>query len=147
MRILGISTMAFGAIASLAVLLAASGQAPPSFSNHDVGPSSTGLEGQTVLGPTCPLQSVSSECADKPAPATTVRVEQATANGNGSGAVIARVRADTNGKFKLILPPGRYVVTAEPAPGQPEGVAKPQLIVVEKGLFTRVVLQFQGGLQ
>lgn len=71
----------------------------------------------------------------QPYPRATV-VVRAT-SGSNSGRVVARIRPDSRGLFRVNLAPGRYTLSAN-------GYGVPLSVVVRAGAFTRAVVQ--GGI-
>jgi Carboxypeptidase regulatory-like domain len=74
----------------------------------------SGVTGRVRLGPQCPVEREGDPCPDEPAADSWVTV--ATQQGGDSyagGHVVARTTTDANGRYRVDLPPGRYVVTAQ----------------------------------
>jgi hypothetical protein len=70
----------------------------------------SGIRGRVLLGPTCPVQRIGQPCV-RPYQATITIRNQAT------GKLVARVRSSTNGRFRLPLAPGDYLLV--PQTGRP----------------------------
>ncbi|WP_041652171.1 prealbumin-like fold domain-containing protein [Allomeiothermus silvanus] len=67
------------------------------------GNGSSGIEGQVLIGPTCPVMRENDpNCADKPYP-TTLGLYQ-------NGQLLARLVTDDQGRFKVSLEPGTYTL-------------------------------------
>lgn len=66
------------------------------------GQPGSGLTGQVVASPTCPVQRIGHPCPPKP---VAVRL-RAVAIGSGGGSV--RFASDRQGGFRVALPPGTY---------------------------------------
>lgn len=82
-------------LAAVAILgLAACGDDEPA--------GATGITGRVLLGPQCPVEVAGEPCDDEPAAHVTVLV---------SGEPAAETDAD--GRFRVALAPGEYVVTAD----------------------------------
>jgi hypothetical protein len=74
----------------------------------------SGVAGQVHLGPQCPVEIAGDPCADEPAAGATVTVAKRLAGDpNASGEVVARTTSDADGSYRVAVPPGRYVVTAD----------------------------------
>ena len=74
----------------------------------------SGVAGWVHLGPQCPVETEGDPCDDKPSVGTTVTVaEQRPGSSDGSGEVVARTTTDAHGAFRVAVPPGMYVVTAQ----------------------------------
>jgi hypothetical protein len=110
---------------------------------HRVGqPPTSGVKGNVVVGPQCPVIEVGQEdtCKDKPYQATLV-IKQ----GEG-GREITRITTDPAGAFRVVLPPGTYVI--EPLPGRSQyPYGKPEVVHVEPGTFTIVTIYYDTGLR
>jgi hypothetical protein len=99
-------------IASASLVLAGCGDGG-SVGRPDDQPAS-GISGQVLLGPQCPVESVDEPCDDVPAADVLVTVsEQIPGESYGAGERVATTRTDADGAFELALPPGAYVVTAD----------------------------------
>lgn len=99
-------------IASASLVLAGCGD-EGSVDRPDDQPAS-GISGQVLLGPQCPVESVDEPCDDVPAADVLVSVsEQIPGEAYAAGEPVATTRTDAHGTFELALPPGEYVVTAD----------------------------------
>ncbi|MDO9496360.1 MAG: carboxypeptidase-like regulatory domain-containing protein [Nocardioides sp.] len=85
-------------IASATLVLAGCGDEPAADEPE------SGIAGQVLLGPQCPVESLDEPCDALPAADVLVRV---------SGDQDATTRTDADGAFRLDLAPGDYVVTAD----------------------------------
>ena len=84
------------------LLLAACGHAAA-----PVGTSS-GVEGDVTLGPTCPVETVDNPCPPQPAPNVEVQVLR-----SGTDEVVASGTTDDVGHFDIAVEPGTYDLTAD----------------------------------
>jgi len=99
--------LAAGLTAGLLLLAACGDQQPAS-------EPSTGITGTVHLGPQCPVEIADDPCEDEPAAGVTVTVsEQPPGEAYGAGEVVARGETGAHGTFRIAVPPGAYVVTAE----------------------------------
>jgi Carboxypeptidase regulatory-like domain len=73
----------------------------------------SGITGQVQLGPQCPVESADHPCPDRPAAGSTVTIAEQHPADSGGGDVVARTTTDRDGRFRVALAPGRYVVTAD----------------------------------
>lgn len=103
-------------------------------------PASTtsGVEGQVFIGPVCPVVQEGQECADRPYQATLVV-------NNSNGREIVKVQTDEQGRFKIPLEPGEYILHPESPNVMP--YAAEQVFVVEAGRFTQVNITYDSGIR
>jgi len=74
----------------------------------------SGVAGWVHLGPQCPVETESDPCEDKPAAGSKVTVATPLpGNPDTGGEVVARTTTDADGNYRVAVPPGRYVVTAQ----------------------------------
>lgn len=105
------------------------------------GDGSSGIEGQVLIGPTCPvMRAEDPNCADKPYP-TTLGLYQ-------NGQFLTRLSTDDQGRFKVSLEPGTYTLVPERKTGQ---LARPlqteQEVVVKSGAYTPVKVVYNSGIR
>ena len=84
----------------------------------DQGPGRTrdqsGVAGQVSVGPQCPVEIEGEPCANEPAAGSTVTVaKQLPGDSDAGGEVVGRTTTDADGNYRLAVPPGEYVVTAD----------------------------------
>ncbi|MFQ5530245.1 MAG: hypothetical protein ACE5FP_07825 [Gemmatimonadota bacterium] len=97
-----------------------------------------GIEGLALLGPQCPVQTREDPCPDLPHQAwIAVRAS--------AGAPITRVRSGDDGRFRVGLPAGSYVL--DPESGDPFPIAEELNVIVKKGVFTPVTVMFDTGIR
>jgi len=97
-----------------------------------------GIEGLVLLGPQCPVQSVENPCPDLPHQAWIhVRTPE--------GEPVTRIRSGDDGRFRVGLHPGFYVL--DPESGDPFPVAEDVDVIVKKGVFTPVTVSFDTGIR
>ena len=71
-----------------------------------------------------------------------------TVQPDGGGAEIARQRTDAQGRFRIVLPPGRYrIVPLPPQPNQAFPRGEPQTVMVTADQFTDVTVHYDSGLR
>ena len=97
-----------------------------------------GIEGVVLLGPQCPVQTLEDPCPDLPYQAW-IRVR------NGEGDRVTRVQSGPDGRFRIGLRPGEYVL--DPESGNPFPVADDQAVEVEPGSYTEVTVSFDTGIR
>lgn len=100
----------------------------------------SGIEGTVTLGPMCPVMQANTPCPDRPYEATLVVLD-------ASGAEVARVQSDAQGKFRLPLPPGTYTVRPLPPEGVPLPFAPEQTVTVSAQTFTPISIQYDSGIR
>lgn len=82
--------------------------------SDDAGARATsGVTGQVTLGPTCPVESAGTPCEDQP-PANVVVIvsEGLPSEVHAAGPTVARGATNSEGSFRIAVPPGDYIVTA-----------------------------------
>ena len=97
-----------------------------------------GIEGIALLGPLCPVQTEENPCPDQPYEAW-VQVQSA------SGLLVTRFRTGEDGRFRIGLRPGHYILV--PESGDPFPIASEQAVDVALGLYTEVVISFDTGIR
>lgn len=118
-------------ITGILILLMATCSVPPASSD-------SGIEGQVFIGPNCPVVQVGQECPDQPYQATL------TVN-NPNGRKIVQIQTDTEGRFKIPLDPGEYILHPESPNVMP--FAAEQTFIVEAGKFTQVTVNYDSGIR
>jgi hypothetical protein len=98
----------------------------------------SGVRGDVVLGPTCPVEIAGSPCPDRPWQGT---VQAFTL----SGALVRDASTDAQGAFELPLDPGTYDLI--PYTPQSPPTAKMQRVTVTSGAFVAVTLQLDTGIR
>jgi hypothetical protein len=74
----------------------------------------SGVAGRVHLGPQCPVETGGDPCEDKPAAGSRVIVATPLpGNPGAAGEVVARTTTDADGSYRVAVPPGTYVVTAQ----------------------------------
>jgi hypothetical protein len=103
-------------------------------------PASTdsGIEGQVFIGPTCPVVQDGESCPDQPYQATLTVLSP-------MGGEIVQVQTDEQGRFKIPLEKGEYILHPESPNVLP--FASDQTIVVEAGTFTQVTVKYDSGIR
>ena len=119
------------ALALVVVALASCG-------GEGAGDGTSGIRGQALAGPQCPVETQTSPCPPVPYEGTVVATDV------GSGAEYT-VDTDSNGRFELPLEPGTYEVTIVSESSPP--FAKPQTVTVEPGSFTEIVVSVDTGIR
>lgn len=97
-----------------------------------------GIEGVALKGPVCPVETQDSACDDRPHQAW-IRVM------DSDGRRVARIRTDEEGRFRVGLVAGRYILV--PESGDPFPVASALDVVVMAGSYTEVTVLFDTGIR
>ncbi|SRR6266508_4778484 len=101
-------------------------------------PRGSGIEGQVLIGPMCPVVQPGQDCPDQP--------YQATLTVNSlNGVKIEQVQTDAQGHFRIPLVPRQYVLHPESPNGIP--FAGDQTFTVETGQYTHVVVNYDSGIR
>jgi hypothetical protein len=104
-------------------------------------PANTGIEGQVLIGPTCPVVQQGKECPDKPYQAALTVLDSSGTR------KIARFQTDTEGRFRLPLAPGNYILHPETPENMPMPIAPEQNFTVTDGQFTQISVAYDSGIR
>jgi len=104
-------------------------------------PVNTGIEGQVLIGPTCPVVQQGNECPDKPYQATLTVLDSSGTR------EIARFQTDTEGRFRLPIAPGNYILRPETPENMPLPIAPEQNFTVTDGQFTQISVTYDSGIR
>lgn len=107
------------------------GQPPSQYTN-------TGIEGQVLIGPRCPVVRPGMDCSPRSYQANILVLNQ-------KGKVVIRFRTDKNGRFHVTLPPGRYTLRPESSGSHP--FAREQTVIVTGRNFTPVQINYDTGIR
>jgi hypothetical protein len=108
------------------------------WSFHSPAPNESGIEGQVLLGPMCPVAQQGQACPDQPYQATL------TVN-NPNGGMILQFQTDGQGHFRIPLGPGQYILHPESPNGMP--FAPDQAIVVGTGQYVPILVNYDSGIR
>jgi carboxypeptidase family protein len=102
------------------------------------GDGTSGIRGQAVAGPQCPVETQASPCPPLPYEGTVIAtdVESGSEYTVGTGA---------DGRFELPLEPGTYEVSIVSETSPP--FAKPQTVTVEPDSFTEITVSVDTGIR
>ena len=115
----------------VAVALAACG-------GEGAGDDASGIRGQALAGPQCPVEVEGSPCPDVPWEGTVVAIDTSTGDR-------FTTTTDAEGRFELPLAPGTYDVSIDAGSDLP--FAKPQTVTVTDGAFADVVVSVDTGIR
>lgn len=102
------------------------------------GDGTSGIRGQALSGPNCPVEVEGSPCPDLPWEGTVIAIDMETDEE-------FTVQTDAEGRFELPLEPGSYEVSIVSESSPP--FAKPQTVAVDPGSFTEVVVSVDTGIR
>lgn len=108
------------------------------WSFHNPAPRESGIEGQVLMGPMCPVTQQGQGCPDQPYQATI------TVN-SPNGGTIMQFQTDGGGHFKIPLAPGEYILHPESPNGIP--FAADQSTVVGASQYTQIVVKYDSGIR
>lgn len=104
-------------------------------------PESSGIEGQVLLGPQCPVMREGSPCPDKPLQAT-IDVYSADRQKR-----ITTFTSGADGRFQVGLLPGDYYINPLPFPEKPLPAGRPQTVTVADHKWTEVTIEYDTGIR
>ena len=119
-------------VAAMAVILVGCSSPSP--------PADTGVEGIVTIGPMCPVVQVEQPCPDQPYAA---RLTVA----NPFGKIFTRATADADGRFRIPLPGGDYLLEAGAADGRPFPASASHPFSVREGVWTRLDVTLDSGIR
>ncbi len=101
----------------------------------------SGIAGEVVRGPLCPIAPHGQPCPDQPVAATIVLQDR-----DGQRELLT-VRSGDDGRFRVDLAPGEYrLVPVPPQPGAPP-YAEPQVVTVHPAQYTPVTIKYDTGIR
>jgi hypothetical protein len=98
----------------------------------------SGIIGQVLIGPNCPVVRKDVDCPDRPYQATMTILNQ-------RGQVVTRFQTDAQGKFQVKLKPGKYILRPESPGVLPR--AGEQNFTVTGRKFTSLQITYDSGLR
>ena len=121
-------------LTTVAVLwLACRGQQAPTLTS--------GIEGQVLIGPTCPVLREGTPCRDQPYQAT-IAVWNAERTEK-----VRTFTTDEDGRFRLPLTPGAYYIAPQaPNPGAPPTPIT-QTVTVPPDRFVQITIEYDSGIR
>ncbi|MFZ5878158.1 MAG: carboxypeptidase-like regulatory domain-containing protein [Chloroflexota bacterium] len=128
----------------LAFLLAGCSTPTQAYPNEEPAPAYTnppapsGVEGQVFMGPACPGPQTETDCPDRPYQATLQIM-------NPQGELVLEIQTDENGRFRVPLPSGKYVLHPV-SPGRYPHAAD-QAFTVSVGKFTELTVTYESGMR
>ncbi len=101
-------------------------------------PVNSGVEGQVFIGPICPVVQEGQECPDQP-------YQAALTVNSPDGRRIVQVQTNEQGRFKIPLEPGEYILHPESPNVMP--YASEQTFTVESDKFTQIVVNYDSDIR
>lgn len=101
----------------------------------------SGIEGQVLIGPQCPVVQVGTPCPDAPFQAT-IDVW----NSERSEKLTTFTTAD-DGRFRIALAPGDYYLDPQPPSAGGPPTPEPQEVTVPPGRFVEVTVSYDSGIR
>jgi hypothetical protein len=102
----------------------------------------SGISGRIQEGPTCPVENPGANCAPKPLSAR-VRIHPV-----GERSPVVIVRSDSDGRFRVTLAPGKYVLRPQRVHNRPfPRPPAPSRAQVLDGQFTHVTITYDTGIR
>jgi hypothetical protein len=102
------------------------------------GDGSSGIRGQALAGPQCPVETQASPCPPVPYEGTVIATD-------GESGAEYTVDTDADGRFELSLEPGSYEVSIVSETSPP--FAKSQTVTVEPGSYAEIVVSVDTGIR
>lgn len=104
------------------------------------GNPNSGIKGQVLIGPMCPVMQVDNPCPNEPYQANLFVL-------NLRGEEVLRFSSDAEGKFEVKLPPGDYILHPESPEGQPIPYAADVPFTIIPNEFTNIIVTFDSGIR
>jgi hypothetical protein len=124
---------------------------------QEVEAKESGVEGQVLIGPSCPVAQSGQDCEDLP-----FQARITVLNPGAKEEVVANILTNEDGSFKVILEPGTYTLRPESPDASPETdntdgpslpaseqypYAEELSVTVSKGEFSKVTITFDSGVR
>jgi hypothetical protein len=122
----------------LALVALALGACSPAGASPSPSTLDSGIRGNVLLGPTCPVEIVGQSPCVTPYSAVLVITDS-------DDREVARTTAAVDGTFSIPLPPGEYVIL--PQAGNPFPQASPVDVTVVPGQFAEVQINYDTGIR
>jgi hypothetical protein len=120
--------------ALLATMASCGGSDTPSSSG------TSGIEGRVMIGPSCAAEQQGSPCPAEPYEAE-LQIVRA-----GNNEVVTDMRSDSDGRFRVALAPGRYIIRSTEDEGSLPSL-KPVSVTVSDDDFARATIVFDSGIR
>ncbi len=100
----------------------------------------SGVNGQVLIGPMCPVMQEGVPCPDQPYQASLTVLDP-------DGRKIMRFETDAQGRFEVNLSPGEHILHAESLSGQSPPYAADIPFTIQPDEFTTVIVSFDSGIR
>lgn len=128
-------------LVALALASASCGAVRPGAGPPSPAPTAnSGIEGQTVAAPTCPVVRPGVVCPPRPISAAVVVLDAA-------GREVTRFTSAGDGSFRVPLPPDAYTLAQPRTGSHTPPTLRPVAVTVAAGRYTSVVLEFDTGIR
>ncbi len=108
---------------------------------EDAPPLTSGIEGQVLIGPACPVVREDTPCPDQPYQAT-IAVWNAERTEK-----VRTFTTDEDGRFRIPLAPGEYYIDPQtPNPGVPPTPIT-QTVTVPPDRFVQITIEYDSGIR
>ncbi|NIM48394.1 MAG: hypothetical protein GTO22_03905 [Gemmatimonadales bacterium] len=105
-------------------------------------PVDSGIKGQVLLGPLCPVVHEGTPCPDEPFRATIVVWDAERTK------KVSTFTTDEEGHFRVPLPSGDYYVDPQPTePDSPFPLAEPQTVTIPPHQFVDIIVRYDTGIR
>jgi hypothetical protein len=109
--------------------------------SEEAVPITSGIEGQVLIGPMCPVVQEGTPCPDQPYQATIV---VRTADQSEE---VTTFTTDPEGRFRVGLPPGEYYIDPQPPESGGPPTPIPQTVTVPEDAFVQVTIEYDSGIR
>jgi hypothetical protein len=103
-------------------------------------PTDSGIQGQALLGPLCPVVREGQDCPDRPYQAAMTVLDE-------KGKAVLRFETSEDGTFRVPLAPGEYILRPESPENMPYPFAGEQAFSVLPGEFTPIIVSYDSGIR
>ena len=110
-------------------------------SEEEAPPVDSGIEGQVLIGPMCPVVQEGTPCPDQPYQAT-IDVWNADRSQK-----LRTFETDSEGLFRVPLAPGEYYIDPQPPDTGGPPTPIPQTVTVSANSFVQVTIEYDSGIR
>jgi len=105
-------------------------------------PVNSGIEGQVLLGPLCPVVREGTPCPDEPLQATVVVWDAERTK------KVSTFTTDKRGRFRVPLAPGDYYIDPQPTElDNPFPLPEPQTVTIPASQFVEIIVRYDTGIR